>query len=252
MLRMVGAQLFRTALTQRTSNIFTTTTTTTTTNTPFLVHRVFMSSSSGKPRRQMSLKEQRARSITYLLRHGAKKENVPIREDGFVSINDILSWRKVSGITVEEIRQIVAECPKQRFLLVEEEGGIFLRANQGHTLEVEVEMKEIVDGSLYPVVCHGTYFRSWELIKAGGLSRMGRKHIHFSSKDFNDRTIISGMRRTSEILIYIDLQAAINDGFKFFISDNEVILTPGNKEGFLPTKYFSRAINVGNGEALPF
>ena len=241
MWKTVGAQLFRTALTQRTHS-----------TTPLLVQRAFMSSSSGKPRRQMSLKEQRARSITYLLRHGAKKEKVPIREDGFVSINDILSWKKVSGITVEEIREIVAECPKRRFLLVEEPEGIFLRANQGHTLEVEVEMKEIVDASLYPVVCHGTYFRSWDLIKAGGLSRMGRKHIHFSSKDFNDRTIISGMRRTSEILIYIDLPTAINDGFKFFISDNEVVLTPGNEAGFLPTKYFSRVINAGNGEALPF
>jgi len=200
----------------------------------------------------MSLKDQRSRSITYLLRHGAQKEKVPIREDGFVAVSDLLKWPKVAGITVDEVREIVETCPKQRFLLSEEPSGLFIRANQGHTLEVEVEMEEIRDASLFPVVCHGTYFRSWDLIKASGLSRMGRQHIHFSSKEFNDQTMISGMRKTSQILIYIDMQAAINDGFKFYHSANDVILTPGDENGFLPTRYFLRAINVGNGQPLPF
>jgi len=41
------------------------------------------------------------------------------------------------------------------------------------------------------------------------------------------------MRKSSQILIYIDAAKAMADGIKFYISANGVILTEGNEEGFL-------------------
>ena len=48
------------------------------------------------------------------------------------------------------------------------------------------------------------------------------------------------MRHTSQILIYIDVQAALDAGIKFFVSDNGVILTPGNEKGILEPRFFLR------------
>ena len=52
--------------------------------------------------------------------------------------------------------------------------------------------------------------------------------------------VISGMRGTSTILIYLDLPAALNAGLKFGRSDNGVILTEGDESGMVPIKFFKR------------
>jgi 2'-phosphotransferase len=86
---------------------------------------------------------------------------------------------------------------------------------------------------------------------------MGRNHVHFASglpagfKRLDDATegeaesssdpVISGMRKTSEVLIFIDLKKALADGMKFGRSANGVILSEGNEKGLIPTQYFLRA-----------
>jgi hypothetical protein len=40
------------------------------------------------------------------------------------------------------------------------------------------------------------------------------------------------------------------DGLQFFISENNVILSPGNENGFIPTRYF-RLVENRQGEQLP-
>jgi 2'-phosphotransferase len=57
-----------------------------------------------------------------------------------------------------------------------------------------------------------------------GLSPMGRKHVHFAKGDSTDQTVISGMRQTASVKIYIDMASAMEDGIEFFESDNGVIL----------------------------
>jgi len=47
------------------------------------------------------------------------------------------------------------------------------------------------------------------------------------------------MRARSEILIHIDIAKAMGAGLKFYRSANNVILSPGNEEGFILKEYFS-------------
>ena len=47
------------------------------------------------------------------------------------------------------------------------------------------------------------------------------------------------MRSSCDVFIEINLAKAIEAGIKFFISNNGVILSPGNEEGFIPTEFFS-------------
>lgn len=58
------------------------------------------------------------------------------------------------------------------------------------------------------------------------------------------------MRTSSQVLIFVDVESAMADGIRFYISSNGVILTPGNDEGFLSKKYFSK-VERPNGTPLP-
>jgi len=48
------------------------------------------------------------------------------------------------------------------------------------------------------------------------------------------------MRNSSQILIFIDVQKALEAGIKFKLSDNGVVLSAGDERGFLKPEYFSR------------
>jgi 2'-phosphotransferase len=136
-----------------------------------------------------------------------------------------------------------------------------IRANQGHSIQVDVEglLTPITmdAGNVPETVVHGTDEPAWRLIlKSGGLRRMGRNHIHFASglpagfkslaidtastEEREAAPVISGMRKNSSVLIYIDIQAALAAGVKFYLSENGVILTEGNDKGFLSYEFFKR------------
>jgi 2'-phosphotransferase len=64
----------------------------------------------------------------------------------------------------------------------------------------------------------------------------------------------SGMRQSADIFIYVDLQKAIDAGYKFELSANGVVLTAGNEKGFLPTEFFQRVeqrVSATNRVLLP-
>jgi len=55
----------------------------------------------------------------------------------------------------------------------------------------------------------------WNTIRYDGLRKLKRNHIHFSIGKPDDNEVISGMRYSAEVLIYIDVENAMNDGIKF-------------------------------------
>lgn len=77
--------------------------------------------------------------LSYILRHAAKKEGIPITNDGWVKVSDLLSHPKfiAKHITEEIIKYVVDTNDKQRYKLLDipEYGGLCIRANQGHTME---------------------------------------------------------------------------------------------------------------------
>ena len=131
-----------------------------------------------------------------------------------------------------------------------------IRANQGHSLKVESEgLLKALDGESMPeTAVHGTTHGAWvQIVAAGGLKPMGRNHVHFASglptgfksvseqgEDQVAAPVISGMRKSSTVLVFLDTRKAVEAGLKFWRSDNGVILTEGNQEEVVPVEFFRR------------
>lgn len=56
---------------------------------------------------------------------------------------------------------------------------------------------------------------------------MSWNHIHFAIGYPGDKEIISGMRITCDIFVEIDLELALKNGIKFYVSQNNVVLSSG-------------------------
>lgn len=93
-------------------------------------------------------------------------------------------------------------------------------------------------------VIHGTFYKNWIKIKSEGLSRINRNHIHFSTGLPSDKTVISGVRHNAELFIFINWRVAMSEGLKFYRSVNNVILSPGDENGFIKPKYFLKVCDI--------
>ncbi|CAH1767507.1 4481_t:CDS:2, partial [Entrophospora sp. SA101] len=61
-----------------------------------------------------------SKSLSYVLRHGATKEGLNIREDGYIKLEELFKLPRFKGRTFEEIKKLVKENDKQRFTLKQE------------------------------------------------------------------------------------------------------------------------------------
>ncbi|XP_053304672.1 tRNA 2'-phosphotransferase 1 [Spea bombifrons] len=184
--------------------------------------------------------------LSYALRHGAVSLGLPMGQDGFVPLSSMLTLPQFRCYSQEDIERVVRCNDKQRFTLRHSgsAGALEIRANQGHSLKVEVDLTPVGEELPYQAI-HCTYLRHWPSIRHSGLSRMNRIHIHLSTElPEEDHGVISGIRNDCEVAIFIDLTKAIADGIPFFWSANRVLLTPGNADGLLLPKYFLQVLQL--------
>ena len=185
--------------------------------------------------------------LSWILRHGVLELKLTFMPDGYVPLTEVLAVKNLIpyGVTEELIREIVRTDNKNRYSLLERDNGIWIRANQGHNSAVgnklndEVMLTPILEP--LPVCVYGTTQKAWKTIQVEGLKPMSRKHIHFATSATADACGasmgISGIRPNAEVKIYIDMKSAMNDGIKFYASNNGVILT---ESPILPKYFFLR------------
>uniref|UniRef100_A0A1X7VGV5 2'-phosphotransferase n=2 Tax=Amphimedon queenslandica TaxID=400682 RepID=A0A1X7VGV5_AMPQE len=201
---------------------------------------------------------QLSKFLSYICRHGAEKKGLTVQEGGYINVDDILELREArkNGYSVSDVQRVVANYPKQRFSLrskPNDDGKLQICANQGHSLEVKgLDLVPILRPEEAPVVVHGTYRRAWEQIKKQGLSKMSRNHVHFAAGLPGEDGVISGMRSSCQILIYIDMKKALEGGLLFYRSANNVILCSGDENGFISTKYFEKVYDITKGVKLDY
>eukprot|EP00418_Pyrodinium_bahamense_P008342 CAMPEP_0179111422 /NCGR_PEP_ID=MMETSP0796-20121207/52041_1 /TAXON_ID=73915 /ORGANISM="Pyrodinium bahamense, Strain pbaha01" /LENGTH=531 /DNA_ID=CAMNT_0020809571 /DNA_START=57 /DNA_END=1652 /DNA_ORIENTATION=- len=200
-----------------------------------------------EPAAEASREERVSKALSSVLRHRAEGLGLGIRRDGFVRLHAVVALATFQKMAcgAEEIQALVRNCAKQRFSLVEEEGEMWIRANQGHTISTVTDtalLTPIREPAELCTCVHGTYFTHWPKILEEGLRCMGRNHIHFVTQK-PGQAVISGMRSDVQVAIYVDAPRALADGCEFFASANGVVLSRGFG-GALPPKYFLQAVLV--------
>ena len=129
-------------------------------------------------------------------------------------------------------------------------GALYIRANQGHSNRVakHINQDELLTKLTKPldIVIHGTTYEAFKEIRKSGLKKMKRSHIHFAITEdiISGNQQQSGIRNNCELLIYIDMEKAMNDGIDFYMSDNKVVLSEGvGPNGLIRTRYFKKVID---------
>jgi len=174
-----------------------------------------------------------------------------------------MNWQRLKSlkVTFEDIKIATTNNDKQRFSMKPnpslnlppdptstDPSDWVIRANQGHSIAVDSAALllpiTVEAGNIPGTVVHGTYFGSYQaIVNSGGLKKMTRNHIHFSTGLPEDKQgVISGMRKDAEILIYVDIKKSLEDGLLWWISENGVVLTEGDENGFLGTKYWQKVV----------
>jgi 2'-phosphotransferase len=220
-------------------------------------------------------------SLSWALRHAAPELGLTMTSDGFVPVSEILASKhpKLKGWSLKDIQSVVETSDKQRFKLEERPAAEYktkspaaaeataaaeellspqemndmvmcIRANQGHTVKTVDPEKlltrlEVAELETLPVIVHGTYTDPWtQHIRQEGLKRMNRQHIHCATGLPTDDGVISGLRKSCNVYVFIDAAKCATDGIVFYRSDNGVLLTAGvNNEGNLPVEYFSHVMD---------
>lgn len=180
--------------------------------------------------------------ISYILRHNPGAINISMDEHGWVDVNDLIEGinkdkeYKKYDLTFEKLKDIVKKSIKNddvRFSRYSfNDNYTKIRANQGHSIKgIDVELEErIPPDFLY----HGTVTGFIESINKNGIEKGERLHVHLSDNINTAITVGNRHKKHGEtIVITINTKKMYEDGYKFFLSKNNVWLTD-----HIPTKYF--------------
>lgn len=77
--------------------------------------------------------------MSWLLRHGALREGLPMKPDGFIAVKDVLNHRLLKrNCLLSDIERIVANDSKMRYTLRRDaNNSLEIKANQGHSMVSE-------------------------------------------------------------------------------------------------------------------
>lgn len=157
--------------------------------------------------------------LSLILRHEPARVGLTLDGAGWVGVTDLLDAVNRNGVslTLEQLKHVVATNDKKRFEFSED--GQRIRASQGHSVEVDLQYEPQVPPEL---LYHGTPERFLESIRATGLNKGQRHHVHLSP-DPQTATKV-GQRRGRAVVLTIRSGEMHRQGHVFYRSANGVWL----------------------------
>lgn len=157
--------------------------------------------------------------ISLVLRHKPETAGITLDEHGWANVEELLRGINETGrkINMEILENIVATDNKQRYSFNEDK--TLIRANQGHSIPVDVGLKE---QNPPEILYHGTATRFLNSILNDGLKPMSRLYVHLS-KDIETAWKV-GKRHGDPVILKINSRDMYKDGYKFYLSENGVWL----------------------------
>lgn len=174
---------------------------------------------------------QASKFMSFILRHAKHEIDIAMDENGWVSVEEFIEKANKSGKTQlvfskELIEQVVKNNDKQRFAL--NDNKTLLRANQGHTMEVNLDLPFVEPPEF---LFHGTAIQNVESILKQGLKPMQRHDVHLSFSKETAKSV--GMRYGKPYIFVIKAKEMYEQGYQFQCTKNNVWLTKNVPTEFL-------------------
>ena len=170
-----------------------------------------------------------SRFMSLILRHKPETIGIRLDEHGWANVDELIAGiAKTQKFNMDILEEIVRTDNKQRYSFNEDK--TLIRANQGHSIPVDVELeKQEPPDYLY----HGTGEKYRVSIDEQGLIPKSRLYVHLSPDI--DTAVKVGSRHGKPVVYRVWSGLMQKEGYEFYRSVNGVWLT---KE--VPTKYIKR------------
>ena len=169
--------------------------------------------------------------ISLILRHKPEVIGISLDEHGWAYVRDLIEGVNRAGghsLNMETLEEIVRTDEKQLYSFNEDH--TLIRANQGHSIPVDVELEEKTPPD---ILWHGTGEKYVSSIDEHGLIPKSRLYVHLSSDPETARKV--GSRHGRPVIYEIDCRQMAADGYRFFESANHVWLAKT-----VPAKYLKK------------
>lgn len=169
-----------------------------------------------------------SRFLSLILCHKPEAAGITLDEHGWADISELLQGIfSRYPLTMAQLEEIVRTDDKQRYSFSENKSKI--RANQGHSIPVNVDLAEREPPE---ILYHGTGQKYFESILEKGLIPKTRLYVHLSNDIETAKTI--GSRHGTPVVFAVQSGRMFHDGFRFYLSENGVWLTK-----HVPSAYLS-------------
>jgi putative RNA 2'-phosphotransferase len=158
--------------------------------------------------------------LSLILRHKPETVGISLDEHGWANVEELIAGVRKSrpAFDLAMLEEIVATNNKQRYSFNEDHS--LIRANQGHSIPVDVELEQAVPPA---VLYHGTGEKFVESILRTGLVPKSRLYVHLSKDVETARAV--GKRHGKSVVFQVDALKMTEDGLPFFLSKNGIWLT---------------------------
>ncbi|MCH5343323.1 MAG: RNA 2'-phosphotransferase [Acetatifactor sp.] len=169
--------------------------------------------------------------ISLILRHKPEVIGVTLDEHGWANVEELIAGiQKTHSIDRALLEEIVRTDAKQRYSFNEDK--TLIRANQGHSIPVDVELPVVEPPE---ILWHGTGEKYTESIDKNGLIPKSRLYVHLSGDEETAQTV--GKRHGKPVIYKVLSGQMAKEGYSFYQSVNGVWLTKA-----VPAKYLEKQI----------
>lgn len=163
--------------------------------------------------------EEISKFIALILRHKPETIGITLDEHGWAKVDELIDGiSKTYVFNMEMLEEIVRTDKKGRYSFSEDK--TLIRANQGHSINVDVELEEKEPPEF---LWHGTGEKFVSGIDTEGLIPKSRLYVHLSKDE--DTALQVGARHGKPVLYRVLSGKMYKDGYVFYLSQNGVWLT---------------------------
>lgn len=157
--------------------------------------------------------------LSLILRHKPETIGITLDKQGWANVDELIAGiNKTRKFDMNLLEEIVRTDQKQRYSFNEDK--TLIRANQGHSLPVDVQL----DVAKPPqILWHGTGEKYVRSIEQTGLLPKSRLYVHLSSDRETANTV--GKRHGKAVIYQVHSGKMQADGYTFYRSKNGVWMT---------------------------